>query len=148
MRLDHLAELDVQYTTDLLIVQPYGTGEGTGLGEGIGTLSGERINGTFKWSNLAHRRSDGNILGHHRGLVETDDGASLILTMQTRLIFLDDRTKAGQNLWMWFEAEEERYRWLNDVLCIGEGRLDLLSLKGHIRAFVCINELVEPAVRG
>jgi hypothetical protein len=55
-----------------------------------------------------------------RGLIRTDDGASIVFELRGRTSFGDDGI-GRQNLVGWFEAEDERYRWLNDVVCIAEG---------------------------
>jgi hypothetical protein len=58
-----------------------------------------------------------------RGLIRTDDGASIVFELRGRTSFGDDGI-GRQNLVGWFEAEDERYRWLNDVVCIAEGVID------------------------
>jgi Protein of unknown function (DUF3237) len=146
MRLDHIADIDLGFTNDFRTVEPYGSGEGTAFGEGLGTVSGKAFNGKIRWCNLAHRRSDGNLLSDYLGLIETNDGAYVMAKMKTRTIFSEDRVMAGQNLVISFEAEDEKYRWLNEVLCVGEGRLDVVPLEAQIRVYACINELVEPAL--
>ena len=35
-----------------------------------------------------------------------------------------------------FEAEHASYTWLNDVVCIGEGRIGD-DMRAHIEVFVC-----------
>ncbi len=52
------------------------------------------------------------------------------------------RQRGGQNLVVAFEAEEERYRWLNNVLCVGEGVIDPEKLRAKIRIYTCVNELL------
>jgi hypothetical protein len=44
-----------------------------------------------------------------------------------------------QNLVGWFEADDERYRWLNDIVCIAEGRIADDGM--HIRVYSGVHEL-------
>ena len=39
----------------------------------------------------------------------------------------------------WFEAEDERYRWLNDIVCIAEGRIRDQGMQ--IRVYAGVHEL-------
>jgi hypothetical protein len=80
MRLEHLCDMDLGYTTEFFLVQPYGGEEGTAYGEGNGTVTGEELSGHARWSNHPHRRSDGSMLPKTRGVIETPDGAQVILT--------------------------------------------------------------------
>jgi hypothetical protein len=42
---------------------------------------------------------------------------------------------------MWFEAEDERYKWLNDAMCVVEGVIAGLGAI-RFRVFECVNELI------
>ena len=54
-----------------------GDESGPGWGIGEGTVSGERLSGTIKWSNHPSLRSDGVALPDFRGVISTADGATL-----------------------------------------------------------------------
>jgi hypothetical protein len=69
-------EEDVRVKTGFTIVSPYGTKEGIAYGEGRGTAAG-RIGGSVVWSNYPRRRTDGRMLPNLRGLISTDDAASI-----------------------------------------------------------------------
>jgi Protein of unknown function (DUF3237) len=118
------------------LISPYGSDEGIGYGEGRGRASG-RIAGRCVWSNYPRRRSDGRMLPNVRGLITTDDGASILFELHGRTVFEDEPGR--QHLVGWLEAADERYRWLNDVVCIAEGRIDEAGM--HIRAYVGVHEL-------
>ena len=47
--------------------------------------------------------------------------------------------RGRQTLLFTFEAEDERYRWLNDVLCLYEGIIEMPLGRG--RVYACVNEL-------
>lgn len=142
MRLEILCEMDLGYTTEFFLVQPYGGEEGSAYGEGDGTVEGDSLNGNARWSNHPHRRSDGSMLPNTRGVIETSDGALVIFDLEGRTIWSEDGSAGGQNLVVTFEAEEERYRWLNNVLCVGEGVIDPEKLRAKIRIYTCVNELL------
>ena len=99
----------------------YDSAEGIGYGEGRGTATGQ-IEGTVVWSNYPRRRTDGRMLPNVRGLVTTHDGASILFELRGRTIF-DADGPGRQNLVGWFESDHDRYRWLNDVVCIAEGSI-------------------------
>ncbi len=129
MRLELISTFDWSYDEDVRLkapgydlVIPFGTAEGQAYGEGRGTATG-RVTGTVVWSNYPHRRSDERMLPDVRGLIRTDDGASILFELRGRTVFGDDGL-GRQNLVGWFEAEDERYRWLNDVVCIAEGVIE------------------------
>ena len=45
-------------------------------------------------------------------------------------------TGGRQNLVGWFESDDERYRWLNDVVCIAEGMIGTEGMEIHVYAGV------------
>lgn len=118
----------------------YGGDEGIGYGEGHGTATG-RIEGAVVWSNYPRRRSDGRMLPNARGLITTSDGASILFELRGRTIFGDDGL-GRQNLVGWFESDHERYRWLNDVVCIAEGMIHTEGME--IRVYAGIHDMPAP----
>jgi hypothetical protein len=140
MRLEHFCDMDLGYTTDFFLVQPYGGEEGSAYGEGDGNVTGEGLSGNARWSNHPHRRSDGSMLPNARGVIQTADGAHVIFDLQGRTIWSEDGSTGGQNLAITFEAEDDRYRWLNNVLCVGEGVIDAEKMRAYIGVYKCVNE--------
>jgi hypothetical protein len=140
MRLENLCDMDLGYTTEFFLVQPYGGEEGTAYGEGDGTVTGKRLSGNVRWSNHPHRRSDGSMLPNTRGVIETPQGAYVIFDLEGRTTWSEDGSRGGQNLVVTFEAEDESYRWLNSVLCVGEGIIDPEKMRAQIRVYTCVNE--------
>jgi Protein of unknown function (DUF3237) len=145
VRLEPLCIFDWSYDEDVRVkapgydlISPYSSDEGIGYGEGRGAASGQ-INGSVVWSNYPRRRSDGRMLPNARGLITTDDGASILFELRGRTIFDDDNPSGRQNLVGWFEAQDERYRWLNDIVCIAEGRIDDHGMVIH--AYAGVHEL-------
>jgi Protein of unknown function (DUF3237) len=119
------------------IVSPYGSEEGIGYGEGRGTASG-RIEGTVVWSNYPRRRTDRRMLPNLRGVITTQDGASILFEFRGRTIFEGDEP-GRQNLVGWFESDHESYRWLNDLVCIAEGKISRRDMV--INVFAGIHEM-------
>jgi hypothetical protein len=124
-----------------VVLSPYGTEEGPGYGEGSGTVRGDRVRGRCVWSNQPRRRSDGRFVPDVRGLIETADGVGIVFRFAGRTVFHGDR--GGQNLVGTFEAEDARYAWLNDAVCLAEGEIRPADNVIEIHVFVAVNELIE-----
>lgn len=144
MRLEHVCDMQSSYQGGFSLVKPYGGEEGSGYGQGDGRAIGPNLSGTVQWANHPRRRSDGRMLPDASGLLTTEDGAKVTFLLQGRTVFgmnaKGERT-GGQNLVMWFEAEDERCRWLNDTMCVVEG---VIAGLGNIRfrVYACVNELL------
>jgi hypothetical protein len=146
MRLEHICDMDLEYQEapvlglKFLLIRPYGGEEGTGYGEGDGTVAGPKLNGRLRWVNHPHRRSDGAMLPDAHGVILTEDGAVVMFSLQGRTFFEGEAGK--QLLLIPFEAEDERYVWLNSAFCVLEGLVD--GERGSMRAcvYACVHELV------
>ena len=143
MRLEHLCDLELTYRQvpildDIYVmVQPYDTEEGTAYGEGDGKASGLQLNGSVRWVNHPHRRSDQVMLPDAHGVIRTDDGAILLFHIQGRTTFAGEQGR--QLLYMLFETEAEKYGWLNTALCVLEGVIEAGLTRA--RVYVCVHEL-------
>lgn len=144
MRLELLSVFRWSYDRDVrvaapgyVIVSAYGSGEGIGYGEGRGTAAG-KVEGTVVWSNYPRRRSDGRLLPDARGLITTSDGASILFELRGRTVFEGDEP-GRQSLVGWLESDHERYRWLNDLVCVAEGRIGAQGIELHL--YAAIHEL-------
>ena len=144
MRLELLCEMEIQYRHEemvggqVVLLHPYGSSEGSAYGEGDGTARGPRINGQMRWVNHPHHRSDGVFLPDTHGIIRTEDDAILLFSFRGRTVFRSD--KGEQLLNVVFEAEDERYTWLNTAFCVLEG---VINGGMHARVYMCINELLE-----
>jgi hypothetical protein len=89
------------------------------LGEGI--CSG-RIAGRFRGANHPHRRTDLTYMPDFQGMIVTDDGASIYFDHQGygRAYPLGRRQIVCA---AWHLSDDPRYRWLNDVVCVGVGEV-------------------------
>lgn len=144
MRLDHLC--DASWSYDLLReVPPAEHGDGRVYGQGTGTLTG-RLAGTARWSNFPRIR-DGYAMPDARGVIEVEGGE--VLFTLTGLSSLND----GRGLHvMQFQTATPSHRWLNTVLAVGEGSIDVPSATLAMRYYECSVELPPggwpPAVGG
>jgi hypothetical protein len=130
MDLAELGELELVYTS--LESLDYGSG-GQLYGTMEGTLRGDRLNGRLRLTNLAARRADNVNLPTLRGVLTTDDGATLwveldgIATLrpadEARVFVTACRFRTG----------EERYAWVNTVVGVLEGILGAVAVGGKAR---------------
>ena len=144
MRLEPICDMQLSYQGGFSLVKPYGGEEGSGYGHGDGRADGPRLSGAVLWANHPRRRSDGRMLPNAGGLVTTQDGAKVTFLMQGRTVFGENakgERVGGQNIVMWFEADDERYKWLNDAMCVVEGVIASLGAI-RFRVFECVNELI------
>ncbi len=135
MRLSPLCTLNLSYVDDFHLFRPYGNEAGGGWGRGTGTVTGERLSGTVQWSNHPTRRGDGNMLPNVRGVIATNDDAEVMIEMSGRTIF-DSPNSGHQMLFTLFESENPLYAWLNDVVCVAEGRIDLATIESRIVVYL------------
>lgn len=148
MRLDYLCDMDLFYRKEsygeFVLVRPYGTEEGSGYGEGDGKVNGEKLRGSVRWVNHPRRRGDRTMLPDAHGLIRTDDAADILFALQGRTGWVEagGRRRGRQVLATLFETQDERYQWLNDVVCVLEGEIDPESGRMHSRIYACVNELV------
>jgi hypothetical protein len=145
MHLDPLGEMELVYRDSsfgekFILARPFGSEEGSGYGEGEGSIKGERINGTLRWVNHPHRRSDGSMLPDAHGVIKTVDGAMVLFAMQGRTVWVGETGR--QLLSVTFESQHERYKWLNNTYCVLEGAIDSVALKMRSRVYACISDLV------
>jgi hypothetical protein len=123
---------DVALTYTSLVSLDYPTG-GQLYGTMDGTISGERLAGSLALTNLAARRPDNVNLPTLRGVLTTDDGATIwvefdgVATLrqadQARVFVTSVR----------FRAADDRYRWLDTVVGVLEGVLDSVGVSGRAR---------------
>lgn len=81
-----------------------------------------RISGRFVGANHPHRRSDGTFLPDFQGVIETDNGAEILFDYRGygRAYPVGRREIVVSATHL---SEDERYRWLNDVMSVGAGEV-------------------------
>jgi uncharacterized protein DUF3237 len=149
MRLEHLCDFEGAFTSVGALVRPFGTEEGGGYSEGEGRFSGARLSGSARWSNFPRRRSDGAMQPNMRGVITTPDGASVLFTFRGLTVWTGGPNDgAGNQLFhVTFMADDERYRWLNNAVCVMEGKLDptIAPGRGSLGAshiYMLVNDLL------
>ena len=96
MQLEFICDMELKWSDEPLtgeaftLVRPYGGEEGSGWGEGDGTVVGPRIQGKMRWYNHPHRRSDGTMLPNAHGIIVTPEQAVILVTIQGRTAFEGD----------------------------------------------------------
>jgi uncharacterized protein DUF3237 len=143
MRLNHLCDLELTYQGELVLVRPYGTEEGAGFGRGQGYARGDHLTGDVEWADRPRRRSDGALQPDIHGVIRTQDGAAVLFTLRGHTVWIDtpDWQQGRQMMSALFEAEAERYRWLNNTLCVAEGKFDRETGRSQIRVFACTSDM-------
>jgi hypothetical protein len=80
------------------------------------------LSARYRAANFPRRRDDGAHEPAFRGVLETDDGASILFHWEG----LARRTPSGMRELlgtMFHVSDDERYRWLNDRVCAVEGEV-------------------------
>ena len=145
MRVEHLCDMELAYREESLyqgkfvVARPYESQEAKAYGEGDGWVKGERLKGTARWVNHPHCRTDGVWLPNLHGVIQTDDRASVLFSLNGRTKFVANG-QGHQLLTVVFETGDERYKWLNDSICVLEGVIESFSMRA--RVFQCINEYI------
>ena len=141
MRLDFLFEMELDYDGGFFVIAPYGEAQGSGYGTGGGRVIGERVSGTVRWSNHPSRREDGVLMPDAHGVIDTDDGARIIFHLGGYSHPIEDApTLRAIVSPATFETDDDGYRWLNDVIAVGDGTIDFQTLSLQMRYYACIGE--------
>ncbi len=120
----HLYKITLE-TTDAPMMLPAGP-QGTRMVVGVkgGHFEGERLNGKVvgPGGDWVTQRADGSIKLDVRLLLQTDDGASILVSYNGVGIVVEGQLKA--RCAPLFETGDERYAWLNHIQAVGIGGLD------------------------
>ena len=104
--------------------------------EGTGTLTG-RLAGVATWSNSPRLRGD-YAYPDSRGFITVASGGFVFFTL-TGLSALSD----GQGIHvLTFQTEDPDHLWLNTVLAIGEGAIDVERRVLAMRYYECIGTVL------
>lgn len=82
MGLDHLFHIEMKYVGETVSLQPHGEATGEWFGVLEGAIRGHRLTGRLRWANHARRREDGVWCPDAHGVVTTEDGAQILVTMR------------------------------------------------------------------
>jgi hypothetical protein len=81
-----------------------------------------RLSGLMQGANHPRRRGDGTFCPDFHGVISTDDGATVLFDCggYGRAYPADAREIV---CWLTHVSDDSRYRWLNDVVCVGTGEV-------------------------
>jgi hypothetical protein len=81
-----------------------------------------RLSARYRAANFPRRRTDGALVPEFRGVLETDDGATILFEWHglARLSAGGMRELLGTITHL---SDDERYRWLNDRVCAIAGEV-------------------------
>ena len=142
MRLEPLFAMDLDYEDGFFVIAPYGGTEGAGYGSGRGSVSGERVRGAVRWSNHPRRREDGVLVPDAHGMIETDDDARIVFHLggYSTAVEGSPTTRAIVSP-ATFATDDDRYRWLNNVVAVGEGTIDFRTLRLRMQYYAVLTEV-------
>jgi hypothetical protein len=130
MQLAELSRLRLTYTA--LEAIDYEVG-GQLYGTMDGTVTGERLSGELRLTNLAARRADNVNLPTLRGVLTTHDGATVWLELDGIATLRPEDSARVFVTAVRFRTGDKRYGWLNAVVAVLEGVLDSVGVGGVAR---------------
>ena len=149
MRLESLCRLSMRYA-DGAWVLPFGTAEAAGFGWGEGAVSGDVLQGSARWANYPRRREDGVWTPNLRGVIRTEDGAGILISLHGQSVQEGSPNVARRAILTRLElvSDHERYRWLNTSFIVGEGEIVEETEEWWVQTYVCVNEAAQhpPAI--
>ena len=131
MQLEHLCDGDLRYSLLDEVEQSAG-GDGQIFGQGTGTFTG-RLAGTAQWANYP-RVSARYAHPDARGRIELGDGGIVLFELHGLSSLADG---SGIHV-MTFKTAHGPHLWLNDVLALGEGSIDVEHQALLMRYYQCI----------
>lgn len=130
MDLIELSDVELTYTA--LESLDYGSG-GQLYGTMDGVLSGQRLSGQLRLTNLAPRRADNVNEPTLRGVLTTADGATVWVELDgVATLRPEDAARVFVTSFR-FRTGDDRYTWLNRVFGLLEGILDSVGVGGVAR---------------
>ena len=144
MRLEPLFNISMRYA-DAAWIGPFGSAERAGFGWGEGTVTGDVLRGKVRWSNFPRRREDGVWTPNLRGVIRTEDGAEILVSVHGQSVQEETASGVGRAILARVELLSEvggNYSWLNTSFIVGEGEIDEETDEWWIQAYVGINEVV------
>jgi hypothetical protein len=100
-----------------------------------------RVTGRFRGANHPHRRTDLTYVPDFQGVIETDDGAHVMFDYRGYgRAYPEERRQVVASAT--HLASDERYRWLNDVVCAVAGEVRPRADAGGTEIVLEVAELV------
>ncbi len=151
-QLERLFVAELQYTSEEEPIVSAEGRDGVLIGNGDGTVTGEKVQGTIRWSfysgdgayvfeRAGIETLPGQYLGtaYPGGIIETGDGAQIWFDAKGFGLRAYDETQP--HLWrltmgVKFSTNDERYGWLNTALGLLVSDFDETTNKGIWRAYL------------
>ncbi len=121
MRLEPLYRMEFTYPQGWSVALAADGTESQHLFVAEGRCDG-RLRGPMQGANHPRRRSDGTFCPDFHGVISTDDGAAVLFSCGG---YGRAYPPEARQVVCWFThvSDDDRYRWLNDVLCVGTGEV-------------------------
>ena len=98
-----------------------------------------RLSARYRAANFPRRRVDGALEPEFRGVLETDDGASILFHWEGLATLTDSGMRRLLGMAQ-HVADDERYRWLNDRVFAVEGEV---RPRADTKGFDVVLEVIE-----
>ncbi len=137
MNFTPLGDIDLTYLPGLTLVD-YGVG-GQYYGAMEGTWHGDRISGKLRLTNVAQKRPDNINTPTLRGVLETDDGATMFVEMNGLSQIQEGGRVFVASLTL--RTAHPSYQWVNTLFAVLEGELHgrprANEFQAHCRMYAC-----------
>jgi hypothetical protein len=100
-----------------------------------------RLSARYRAANFPRKRADGTLVPEFRGVLETDDGATILFEWQGLAVLTDSgmRRLLGSLV---HTTDDPRYGWLNDRVCAVEGEVRRRSDGSGFEVVLEVSEMV------
>jgi hypothetical protein len=80
-----------------------------------------RLTGHLRAANYPRQRTDGTVMPDFRGVLETDDGATIVFSWRGYGVAAEGGSRLLGSIT--HLSVDDRYRWLNQVMCVLAGEV-------------------------
>ena len=105
-----------------------------------------RVAARYRGANFPRQRADGTVLPDFRGVLETDDGASVLFSWRGYAGASPDGSRQLVGA-MFHVTDDDRYRWLNTAVCTLVGEVRPREGENGVDVTIEVAELVPEAPR-
>lgn len=148
MKLTPLGEMDLVYVGPMAFVD-YGVG-GQYYADMEGTWHSDRLNGKLRLTNIASKRADNVNTPTLRGVLETDDGATMFVEMNGLSQIQEGGRVFVTSLTL--RTAHPEYQWVNTLFSVVEGELygppRPNEMRARCRVFACEATITDRAQGG